>query len=49
MKEENQENKYYQVSDGFFTYFVNVKTGSKKFSLDEGDVQVDRCADDFIR
>lgn len=34
-------NKYYWFFDGRFTYFVNVKTGEKKFELEEGDILVD--------
>ena len=42
-------NKYYQFSDGWFTYYVNVETGYKKFSLDKDDVLVESNLDDFIR
>lgn len=42
-------NKYYKLSDGFFTYFVNVENGKKKFSLDENDVLVESDLDDFCR
>lgn len=42
-------NKYYKFSDGFFTYFINVKTGEKKFKLDEEDICVDIKVDDFVR
>jgi hypothetical protein len=38
-------NEYYKVSDGWFTYYVNVKTGEKKFKLDETDVCVERIYD----
>ena len=34
-------NKYYEFYDGWFTYFVNVKTGEKKFELEGGDILVD--------
>lgn len=27
-----------EYNDGWFTYFVNKKTGEKKYELDEGDV-----------
>lgn len=33
-------NKYYKFSDGWFTYYVNVRTGEKKLLLDEGDIEV---------
>ena len=42
-------NKYYQLSDGWFTYYVNVKTGEKKFRLDEDDVLIESNLDDFSR
>ena len=43
------QNKYFKVSDGFFTYFVNKDTGEKKFELDENDVEVEPELDDFSR
>ncbi len=46
---DNEKNKYYKESDGFFTYYVNAKTGKKKFSLDKDDVLVERKIDDFYR
>ena len=42
-------NKYYKFSDGWFTYYVNVATGEKKFSLDKDDVLVESYLDDFNR
>lgn len=42
-------NKYYKFSDGWFTYYVNVVTGEKKFSLDKDDVLVESNLDDFCR
>lgn len=42
-------NKYYQFSDGWFTYYVNMKTGDKKFNLDENDVLIESNLDDFSR
>ena len=42
-------NKYYQLSDGWFTYYVNMKTGNKKFSLDKDDVLIKNNLDDFSR
>lgn len=41
--------KYYEWNDGFFTYYVNVETGEKKFRLEEGDILVPFKADDFSR
>ena len=26
--------------DGWFEYYVNIKTGEKKFRLDDGDIEV---------
>ena len=40
-------NEYYQFSDGWFTYYVNVKTGDKKLTLDKDDVLVESELDDF--
>lgn len=42
-------NKYYQVSDGWVTYYVNKETGDKKFRLDKDDVLVESNLDDFSR
>lgn len=42
-------NKYYKFSDGFFTYFINVNTGGKKFELEDGDICIENQLDDFIR
>lgn len=42
-------NQYYKFSDGWFTYYVNVATGEKKFKLDEGDIEVAGKPDDFHR
>ena len=42
-------NEYYQFSDGWFTYYVNVETGEKKLKLDDGDVLVESNLDDFSR
>lgn len=41
--------KYYEFSDGWFTYYINVETGHKKFVLDEFDVLVESNIDDFSR
>ena len=40
---------YYKTSDGWFTYYVNVSTGEKKFNLEEGDILVEKNTDDFFR
>ena len=42
-------NKYYQVNDGWFTYYVNISTGQKKFKLDKDDILIDYHPDDFWR
>ena len=42
-------NKYYKFSDGWLTYYVNAKTGNKKFSLDKDDMLVVSTLDDFNR
>lgn len=42
-------NMYYEISDGFFTYYVNTVTGEEKFELDENDILVDAVFDDFHR
>lgn len=42
-------NKYYEVNDGWFTYYVNCETKEKKFELNPGDIKVDRKLDDFCR
>jgi len=36
------ENDWYELNDGWFTYFINVKTGGKKFKLGNGDKIVER-------
>lgn len=41
--------KYYEFSDGWFTYYVNVENGNKKFVLDDIDVLVNSNLDDFSR
>lgn len=34
-------NRYIKFRDkGWFTYYVNVETGEKKFKLDDGDVLI---------
>ena len=42
-------NEYYQFSDGWFTYYVNVKTGDKKLTLDKDDILVESNLDDFCK
>lgn len=42
-------NRYYKTSDGWFDFYVNVKTGEKKLTLEENDVYVERPVDDFFR
>ena len=42
-------NRYYKLNDGWFTYYVNVSTGDKKFKLDEDDILIDHRPDDFYR
>lgn len=37
---ENNINKYRRINDGWFSYFINIKTGEQKFTLDAGDVEV---------
>ena len=49
IEKREKRNKYYEFSDGFFTYYVNVKTGEKKFSLDNGDLLEEANLDDFCR
>lgn len=48
-KGKTSDNQYYKTNDGWFDYYVNKKTGEKKFKLDKDDVEVDRYADDFHR
>lgn len=36
----NQTTKYKKFSDGWFTYYVNVETGEKKWELESGDIEV---------
>ena len=42
-------NEYYKFSDGFFTYYINAKTGEKKFMLGNDDLLIDPNLDDFLR
>lgn len=42
--------EWYEVNDGWFTYYINTRTGERKFTLDDGDVEVDPPRlDDFLR
>ena len=42
--------QYYKFNDGWFTYYVNVKTGQKKLKLnEETDVEVEYKQDDFYK
>ena len=43
------DNQYYKFSDGFFTYYVNIADGEKKFELDETDVEASANLEDFGR
>ena len=36
-----RENMWRKFNDGWFTYYVNVVTGRKKFKLEPGDFEVD--------
>jgi len=40
-------NEWYEINDGWFTYYANVATGKKKFELEDGDILVERELDDF--
>lgn len=48
-KRAEKTNEYYEFSDGFFTYYVNAKTGEKKFRIYNGDLLVETNLDDFCR
>ncbi len=39
--------KYYAFDDGWFSYFVNVVTGEKKFELGSDDIEVEPNLDAF--
>lgn len=49
MEKCEKTNKYYKFYDGFFTYYINAKTGEKKFMLDNDDLLIDPNLDDFLR
>jgi len=40
-------NEWYEINDGWFTYYANKSTGKKKFELEDGDILVERELDDF--
>ena len=40
-------NEWYEINDGWFTYYANKATGEKKFELEDGDILVERELDDF--
>jgi len=40
-------NEWYEINDGWFTYYANKATGKKKFELEDGDILVERDLDDF--
>lgn len=42
-------NHWYRWCDGWFTYYINVTTGEKKFELDEEDIEISYISklDDF--
>ena len=42
-------NRYYKINDSWFTYYVNINNGEKKFTLDKDDVLVECHPDDFWR
>lgn len=47
---EKMIDEWFLVNDGWFTYYVNKKTGERKFALEAGDVEVDPLRqDDFWR
>ena len=48
-KHTEKTNEYYEFSDGFFTYYVNARTGEKKFRLGKDDLLVKSNLDDFCR
>lgn len=42
--------EWFLVNDGWFTYYINKRTGERKFALEDGDVEVDPPKmDDFCR
>ena len=40
-------NEYYEWQDGWFLYYINIKTGEKKLTLDDND-KVVPYAPDFL-
>ena len=47
LRTDSAAREYYAWSDGGFSYFVNVKTGEKKLTLDPDDIEVHPRFDDF--
>lgn len=41
-------NEYYEVNDGWFTYYVNAETGEKKITLEDGEILVPHEIDENI-
>ena len=41
----NTMNVWYEVSDGFFTFYVNKYTGAEKMNLDPCDILISRDED----
>ena len=42
--------EWYEVNDGWFTFYINKRTGESKFTLSDGDVEADPPRqDDFWR
>lgn len=42
--------EWFLVNDGWFTYYINKRSGERKFTLEAGDVEVDPPRqDDFWR
>jgi len=42
------KNEYYKFNDGFFSYYVNRKTGEKKMDLNNCDIEVEHNIDDSM-
>jgi hypothetical protein len=47
-KEVDAGGEYYEWDNGFCSYFINVKTGKRKFSLGPNDILVEHAVDDFM-
>lgn len=48
MQEVDRSKCYYKWNDGWFTYYVNVVTGEKKFILEDNDIEVTHKTDDSM-